>query len=108
MAVSIAAAIAIAIWSFRREAATDRTLSIALGMILGGTLGNLYDRAVFHGVRDFMHWRMPEWPVFNVADCLLVCGAGLLLLQAFLTPATKKPELASAAATNEPELAGTK
>jgi lipoprotein signal peptidase len=59
-------------------------LCAALGLILAGTLGNLYDRLVFNGVRDFLHWDyFYDWPVFNVADCCLVCGAGLLLLQAF-------------------------
>ena len=59
-------------------------LCSALGLILGGTLGNLYDRLVFNGVRDFLHWDyLFDWPVFNVADCCLVCGASLLLLQAF-------------------------
>ena len=39
---------------------------------------------VFNGVRDFLHWNyLFDWPVFNVADCCLVCGACLLLLQAF-------------------------
>jgi lipoprotein signal peptidase len=108
MAVSIAAAIAISIWSFRPAAASDRTLCLALGMILGGTIGNLYDRTVFRGVRDFMHWRMPEWPVFNVADCLLVCGAGLLLLQAFWSPCAKRPDQTASEAAKVPELAGTK
>ena len=55
----------------------------ALGLILGGTAGNLFDRVVFNGVRDWMHFYWFEWPVFNFADCCLVCGAGLLLLQAF-------------------------
>ena len=57
---------------------------IALGLILGGTLGNFYDRVVFNGVRDFLHWNyLFDWPVFNLADSCLVCGACLLLLQAF-------------------------
>ena len=56
----------------------------ALGLILGGTVGNMYDRLVFGGVRDFMHFHHNsfEWPVFNVADCCLVVGAALLLVQA--------------------------
>jgi lipoprotein signal peptidase len=100
-AVSITAAFAIAAWSFRRATASDRWLCIALGLILAGTLGNLFDRTVFGGVRDFLYFYWFEWPVFNVADCFLVCGAGLLLLQAFATPAKEKapiPEPATATA----------
>jgi lipoprotein signal peptidase len=81
--VSIAAALAIAYWSTRRHTARDGLLCAALGLILAGTLGNLYDRLVFNGVRDFLHFYWIDWPVFNVADCCLVCGAFLLLAQAF-------------------------
>ena len=70
-------------------------------------LGNLFDRIVFHGVRDFLYFYWFEWPVFNIADCLLVCGAAVLLLQAFFTPHESKPQLV-AANTAVPEMAGTK
>jgi lipoprotein signal peptidase len=87
--VSVVAAIAIIIWSRRPGTSRDFSLCAALGLILAGTLGNLYDRVVFDGVRDFLYFYWIEWPVFNFADCFLVCGAGLLLLQAFLSqPAT--------------------
>lgn len=82
MLISIVAAVVILVWSFRGSATRDGVLCAALGLILGGTLGNLYDRAVFHGVRDFLYFHWFEWPVFNIADCCLVFGAGLLLLQA--------------------------
>ena len=94
--VSVTAALAIAFWSFRAATARDRWLCVALGLILAGTLGNLFDRIVFGGVRDFLYFYWFEWPVFNVADCFLVCGAGLLLLQAFTTPAKEKPVPATA------------
>src|SRR5438132_6196815 len=81
--VSIVAAVAILYWSTRRSTARDWALCAALGLILAGTLGNLYDRVVFNGVRDFLYFHLIEWPVFNVADCCLVCGAFLLLAQAF-------------------------
>src|SRR5207248_5691819 len=81
--VSVIAAIAIVGWSLRAATAHDRWLCMALGLILAGTLGNLYDRVVFGGVRDFLYFYWIEWPVFNVADCCLVCGAFLLLTQAF-------------------------
>jgi lipoprotein signal peptidase len=81
--ISLLAAIGIGIWIIQRSTATDRVLCIALGLILGGTLGNFWDRLMFGGVRDFLYWKAPEWPVFNIADCCLVIGAGLLLIQAF-------------------------
>jgi lipoprotein signal peptidase len=99
-AVSVAAALAIVAWGMRRATARERGLMAALGLILGGTVGNLYDRLVFHGVRDFMHFHHNsfDWPVVNVADCCLVVGAGLLLVQAvFVT----QPE-ASAAPIDPP------
>ena len=80
--VSVLAAVGISLWGLRRATGHDRWLCIALGLILGGTLGNLFDRVVFGGVRDFLHFYLFEWPVFNVADCCLVVGAGLLLVQA--------------------------
>jgi signal peptidase II len=86
--VSIVAAAGIIYWSTRARTAHHRFLCLALGLILGGTLGNLYDRTVFNGVRDFLYWyKYVDWPVFNIADCCLVCGAGLLLLEAFFAKA---------------------
>jgi lipoprotein signal peptidase len=83
-AVSVLAALAVVLWATQRSTAGDRLMCVSLGLILGGTLGNLYDRLVFNGVRDFLYWNyLFDWPVFNVADSCLVCGAGLLLAQAF-------------------------
>jgi lipoprotein signal peptidase len=91
--VSLAAAIAILTWGTRSGPAKERWLSAALGLILGGTIGNFYDRVVFGGVRDFLYFYKVEWPVFNFADCCLVVGAGLLLTQAlFATPRPATPE----------------
>jgi signal peptidase II len=90
--ISLLAAVAIIYWSTHRHTARDRWLCAALGLILAGTLGNFYDRIMFNGVRDFLHWNyLFDWPVFNIADCCLVCGAGLLLIQAFASqPATSE------------------
>ena len=83
--ISILAAIFIVYWVRRPSVACDRWLCLALGLILAGTLGNLYDRVVFAGVRDFLHWYYNEhvWPDFNIADCCLVGGAGVLLAHSF-------------------------
>jgi signal peptidase II len=91
--VSLVAAGAILVWGLRGPPAKELWLSVALGLILGGTLGNFYDRLVFGGVRDFMHFIYIEWPVFNFADCCLVVGAILLLIQAVFAPAPE-PEAA--------------
>jgi lipoprotein signal peptidase len=77
---SFVVAVAILYWSLRPSASRGPLLCAALGLILAGAVGNLYDRVVFHGVRDFLHFYWFEWPVFNVADCCLVCGACLLVL----------------------------
>ncbi|MDP9039656.1 MAG: signal peptidase II [Acidobacteriota bacterium] len=59
--------------------------SAALALILGGALGNLYDRVRFHHVVDFLevHIVHYHWPDFNVADSAIVVGACLLLIEIF-------------------------
>jgi signal peptidase II len=104
-ACSIAAAVAIPTWLFAFGGARDLVLTVVLGVISGGVLGNLYDRVGMpgldwgslpihlnpqqhspgpvHAVRDFVllsrRWppqgRADVWPNFNLADSLLVCGA---------------------------------
>lgn len=98
--VSLFAAAAIVYWSTHQSTARDRWLCAALGLILAGTLGNFYDRIAFNGVRDFLHWNyFFDWPVFNIADCCLVCGAALLLMQAFVTqPALDETKIEDALA----------
>ena len=59
----------------------NRPQAVALGLVLGGALGNLTDRLVRHNHRsviDFIDLR--PWPTFNVADTAVVCGAILLVL----------------------------
>ncbi|MSQ93240.1 MAG: signal peptidase II [Gemmataceae bacterium] len=92
--VSVLAACFIVIWAMRPSVAHDRFLCLALGLILGGTLGNLYDRVVFGGVRDFLHcyYDTHPWPDFNIADACLVCGAGTLLVHSFFVTEPVKAE----------------
>ncbi len=55
--------------------------TLALSAILAGTIGNLYDRIVFSGVRDFLYVEAINWPIFNVADIWICVGAGLFVLE---------------------------
>lgn len=62
--------------------------SLALAFILGGALGNLYDRATMGYVVDFLvfyYWPNKQWPAFNVADAAICLGAGLMILELFLS-----------------------
>jgi signal peptidase II len=64
-----------------RKHAFDSRFCLALSLILGGALGNVYDRAVLGHVVDFIqvHAGTYYWPAFNVADSAICCGAGLLI-----------------------------
>jgi signal peptidase II len=57
-----------------------------LALILGGALGNLYDRLVYGHVVDFLDFHAAgwHWPAFNVADSGITVGAGILIVESFL------------------------
>ena len=61
----------------------------SLTMILAGGTGNLYDRIVLNGVRDFFDFRIINFAVFNIADIFVVCGALLLVLYLLLSDEKK-------------------
>ncbi len=57
-------------------------LGMGFGLIIGGALGNVIDRAIYGAVIDFilLSWRSWSWPVFNVADMAISCGVGLIII----------------------------
>lgn len=59
------------------------TTGIGLALILGGAVGNLWDRLLNGRVVDFLLFYISryQWPAFNVADSAIVCGAGLLVFE---------------------------
>ena len=77
-AVAIAAGILI-VWLLRRGG--DRAYCAGLALILGGALGNLWDRLTLGHVVDFLlfHWHDWYYPAFNVADSAITVGAALLI-----------------------------
>lgn len=100
--VGVAVVIALLARSLLRASPSDRVRCFALSIVIGGAVGNLYDRALrplvepdkHPGVRDFLDWYVPEdtalakwllnhgvhnhWYTFNVADALIVSGVVLL------------------------------
>lgn len=55
-------------------------LSVAIGFVVGGSLGNLYDRLFFGYVRDFINFQFIDFPVFNIADSAITIGVILLVI----------------------------
>jgi signal peptidase II len=86
--LSLAAAVGLGIWMWR---AGSRLLAVALGLIVGGALGNAIDRAAYGAVFDFVHLHAGGWSwyVFNVADAAIVAGVIGLILDS-LSPADRK------------------
>lgn len=83
-----AIAVLVAVIGFGRSAATTPAAVVALGLVVGGALGNLADRFLRdHGgaVVDFLD--LQWWPIFNVADVAITLGAALLILSGFSTEA---------------------
>jgi signal peptidase II len=85
MGVSLAvlALVAVLLWQFPQQAAKSQWVSrLGLALVLGGAIGNLYDRAVYGSVTDFLEFYIGRyhWPAFNVADSAITIGAALLAL----------------------------
>jgi signal peptidase II len=78
----------------------------ALGLLWGGTAGNLYDRAVDGYVRDFIKWffvwngTQHVWPNFNVADSAICVGVGIIVVLMLLESRSRKKEPASRGAAS--------
>ena len=73
-------AVAGMIMMMRRARADQRILHLALALVAGGAVGNLIDRIIYSVVTDFVLWKYKthEWPVFNIADVVLVVGVILM------------------------------
>jgi len=68
--------------SIRAQEANSALMRYGLALVLGGAIGNLYDRIIAGSVTDFFLFYYGQWqfPVFNVADSAITVGAGLLIL----------------------------
>ena len=77
--LSVVAAVVIFYYLFVLGAAASRVLTVALGLIMAGAMGNCYDRLALGHVRDFVHFHVDainfDCAIFNFADNMLVIGA---------------------------------
>ncbi len=89
-AIATAVSVVLVIW-MKRLKASETWLAVALALVLGGALGNLYDRMVLGHVVDFIlvHWQN-RWyfPAFNIADSAITVGAVMLALDMFKSDKT--------------------
>lgn len=77
--VALAITATLVIWLARID---KPWVAVALGLIIGGAIGNVIDRLTGGGVVDFLdfHWGEHHWPAFNVADTGITMGAAALIL----------------------------
>jgi signal peptidase II len=95
LAFKIVAVIVLAVWMTRAQ---TRLATVALGLIIGGAIGNAIDRLAYGAVVDFAHFHVHigekdlSWYVFNLADTAIVVGVAALLYDSlFGEPAVKAP-----------------
>jgi signal peptidase II len=95
LAVKAIAVVVLAVWMARSQ---SRLATIALGLIIGGAIGNAIDRLAYGAVVDFALFHVQiggkpfNWYVFNIADVAIVAGVAALLYDSFRgVPAAKAP-----------------
>ncbi|WNN45006.1 MULTISPECIES: signal peptidase II [Winslowiella] len=89
--IAIAIVVALLVMMYRTSA-SQKLNNIAYALIVGGAIGNLFDRS-YHGfVVDFIDFYVGDWhfATFNIADCAICIGAALIVLEGFITPAGKQ------------------
>ena len=82
---ALASVVSIALIRWLATLRDDLWLGVAIALILGGALGNLYDRITLGYVVDFLHfyWNDSHFPAFNIADSAISLGAGLMIIDVF-------------------------
>ncbi|MBI2472683.1 MAG: signal peptidase II [Planctomycetes bacterium] len=89
-----AIAIVVILFIYIKSDKTIFTSNLALGLVLSGAIGNLWDRVWFGCVRDFIDLHIGNkyhWPTFNIADSLICVGVFLLIFTSFSATKTKEP-----------------
>lgn len=90
-AVSTIASIVFIVWMSRTPKA-NKLLGIGFALLLSGAVGNLIDRVLFGYVIDFLDFYVgtSHWPAFNIADSVILIGAGLMIIESFVNSDEEK------------------
>ncbi len=93
-AIALLVSVVIVVW-LKRLPVNEKLQAVGLASILGGALGNVFDRIVHGYVVDFLdfHYKSYHWPAFNVADMAIMLGAALLIWHTiFYSQEAEKPD----------------
>lgn len=90
-AIAVVVSAMLVVW-LKRLPKADWWSAVSISLILGGALGNLYDRVVYGHVIDFLdfHWQGSHFPAFNVADSAITVGAAMMILDMVRNPSGSK------------------
>ncbi len=89
ISIALVVSVVLVVW-IRRLRSDEKLQAVALALILGGALGNVWDRIALGHVVDFLlfYYDRYYFPAFNLADSAITLGAGLLILDMFIHPQT--------------------
>lgn len=93
IAIAVVMSVVLVVWLYR-TARKLWWLGLGLSLILGGALGNLYDRIVLGHVVDYLsfHFGSYSFPAFNLADCGITVGAALLIIDMLFFEKRRQPQ----------------
>lgn len=88
IAINLGVSLALLVWLYKQRVGL---MPYAVGLVVGGAIGNAIDRLHQPGVVDFLDFHLAgwHWPAFNVADSAIVCGVILLLADGLFQPGRK-------------------
>jgi signal peptidase II len=88
IAINLGVSIGLLVWLYRQ---CEGLMPYAVGLVVGGALGNAIDRFHQPGVVDFLDFHLAgwHWPAFNVADSAIFCGVALLVADGLFLPGRK-------------------
>jgi len=88
--IALSVSTVMTVWLMKLKA-NEKWLAAALALVIGGAIGNLYDRIAYGHVVDFIHvhWDEHYFPAFNIADSAITLGAIMLLIDSLLFSTNK-------------------